>query len=307
MQTISTICAVFAGITMVATPVFLIVWIIRMIRKKSSKQWRKTTLISIGCFFIFLLAGTFTDPATYCDHEYELVETKAATCEKAGYEKYHCSLCNRDKTDKIKKLGHDMVDERRVEPSDKENGEYVQKCTRCGYEKIEILKKLDSSSEKSENITNDDKKDEAKKPKETAEVKDVTETNAPLNTWEKAFENAGFSENEIAGYRTIFETVGIMDLHDVDIVENGIMHIVRGKIYDSTNLQLNVTLENREIIYIEIAGIPTRTAEPYINWRGKLKVKTVNTKKSVTLYSDTEGGYMAVLDWDSKTIYEYKG
>lgn len=123
------------------------------------------------------------------------------------------------------------------------------------------------------------------------------------NDWEEAFAEAGFTEDEIAEYREVIETVGIAEFHDVEIIENGIMHIVRGKIYDSSNLQLNVTLENREIIYIELAGIPDVKNVPYINWRGKLKNKKVNSKTSVELYSDTDGGYEGVLVWEDKFIY----
>ncbi len=85
------------------------------------------------------------------------------------------------------------------------------------------------------------------------------------------------------------------------------MTIICGKIYDSDNLQLNVTLENRQIIYIGLAGIPDTKAEAYLNWRGKVKWKTVDTKRTVDMYSDTEGGYLAVLDWENKTISEYEG
>lgn len=123
------------------------------------------------------------------------------------------------------------------------------------------------------------------------------------NDWAEAFADAGFSSDEIEKYREIIETVGVTEFHDVEIIENGIMHIIRGKIYDSSNLQLNVTLENREIIYIELAGIPDVKNVPYINWRGKLKNKKVNTKTSVELYSDTEGGYEGVLVWEDKFIY----
>lgn len=123
------------------------------------------------------------------------------------------------------------------------------------------------------------------------------------NDWERAFADAGFSGEEIERYREIIETVGVAEFHDVEIIENGIMHIIRGKIYDSSNLQLNVTLEDREIIYIELAGIPDVKNVPYINWRGKLKNKRVNTVTSVELYSDTEGGYEGVLVWKDKFIY----
>lgn len=125
-------------------------------------------------------------------------------------------------------------------------------------------------------------------------------------SWDRAFSDAGFTDEEISEYREIFETIGVADFHDVDIIENGVMHIVTGKIYDSSNLQLNVTLENRSIIYVELAGIPDQKTEAYINWRGKLKTKTVDTKTAVEMYSDTEGGYLAVLDWDTKTVSEYE-
>lgn len=126
-----------------------------------------------------------------------------------------------------------------------------------------------------------------------------------LTDWKAAFSEAGFSEDEISGYREVFDTIGVTDFHDVDVMENGVMHIVRGQIYDSPNLQLNVTLENRQIIYVEIAGIPDTKTEAYINWRGKLKTKTVDTVTSVEMFSDTEGGYLAVLDWENKTISQY--
>ena len=120
--------------------------------------------------------------------------------------------------------------------------------------------------------------------------------------WKSVFTDNGFSEAELAEYEEMFTTVGITDYHDVDITENGAMHIVRGKIYDAENLQLNVTLENRKIILIELAGIPATDTEAYINWRGNVKFRTVDTTKAVDLYYDVDGGYLAKLDWDTMTI-----
>lgn len=125
--------------------------------------------------------------------------------------------------------------------------------------------------------------------------------------WDTSFSEAGFTDDEIENYREVLNTVGVTDFHDVSIVQNDPMTIICGKIYDSEDLQLNVTLENRQIIYVELAGIPDTKAEAYLNWRGKLKWKTVDTKKAVDLYSDTEGGYLAVLDWENKTVAEYEG
>lgn len=125
--------------------------------------------------------------------------------------------------------------------------------------------------------------------------------------WDSALSEAGFTDDEIASYREVFDTVGVTDFHDVSIVDNDPMTVICGKIYDSEDLQLNVTLENHQIIYVELAGIPDTKTQAYFNWRGKVKWKTVNTKKAVELYSDTEGGYLGVLDWDNKTILEYEG
>lgn len=142
------------------------------------------------------------------------------------------------------------------------------------------------SSEKAENSTS---------------AEDTTSA-LPQTDWETVFRENEFSDDEITEYKEIFDTIGISDYHDVDIHENGIMHIVRGKVYDSNELQLNVTLENRKIIYVALAGIPDTKTEAYINWRGKLKFKTVGTTTSVDLYSDTDGGYLAKVDWENKTI-----
>ena len=133
---------------------------------------------------------------------------------------------------------------------------------------------------------------------------DVVDTTPVLSQtdWETVFRENEFSDDEISEYKEIFDTIGISDYHDVDIHENGIMHIVRGKVYDSNELQLNVTLENRKIIYVALAGIPDTKTEAYINWRGQLKFKTVGTTTSVDLYSDTDGGYLAKVDWENKTI-----
>lgn len=264
----NTLFVLMTVVSAFAVPVCLVLWLIKLVKKKPAKKMLKRALISAVCCVVFFVGFGLT--MEKCEHEYELVESEAATCEEDGFEEYHCDLCGRDKTEKPKKLGHDMVD---------------GVCTRCGHKENTELEKP----------TETEKPAETQKPTEGALMNN--------NDWQKSFEDAGFSSEEIEKYRVIIETVGIAEFHDVEIIENGIMHIVRGKIYDSSNLQLNVTLENREIIYIELAGIPDVKNVPYINWRGKLKNKKVNSKTSVELYSDTEGGYEGVLVWEDKFIY----
>lgn len=169
METVSNICAVIVGISMFVTPVLFVIWAVKKLRKKPSKKMGVATLIGAACFVVFLFAGTYTDPATYCDHEYKLVDSEVATCEKDGYEKYHCDLCDRDKTEKLKKLGHDMVEVRRVEPTYDADGEYVRKCSRCGYEEAEVLKKLEKPTEAT-------KPTETEKPTEEPDEIDLSVT-----------------------------------------------------------------------------------------------------------------------------------
>lgn len=147
METVSNICAVIVGISMFVTPVLFLIWAVKKLRKKPAKKIGIATLVGVACFVVFLFAGAFTDPATYCDHEYELAESEDATCEKGGYEKYHCDLCGRDKTNKLKKLGHDMVD---------------GVCGRCGYAEAEKSKIEEIQTEKPVE-TEEDYKAECKK------------------------------------------------------------------------------------------------------------------------------------------------
>lgn len=131
---------------------------------------------------------------------------------------------------------------------------------------------------------------------------DSSEIEQTKSDWKDVFAESGFTDDEIEEYDEILTTVGITDYYDVEIIENGIMHIVRGKIFDSDTLQVNVTLENRKIILVELTGIPATDTEAYINWRGDIKFRTVGTKKSVDLYYDVDGGYVAKLDWENKMI-----
>lgn len=135
--------------------------------------------------------------------------------------------------------------------------------------------------------------------------KPVEEPKEKTNDWKSVFSEKGFSEEEISSYEEILTNVGITDYHDVEVIENGRMHIIRGKIFDSKNLQVNMTLEERKIILVELAGIPATEKEAYINWRGKLKFNTVGTTTSVDLYYDMSGGYVAKYDNENNVISPY--
>lgn len=147
MQAVLTTMYMLLAIEILVLPILLIVWIIRKAQKKPKMKWIKWFWTSFG---VFLLAAVLTNPSTWCQHEYKLTENKEASCTENGYEKFHCNLCGGDKKEIVKKLGHSMADVWRVEPTDDKDGEYVQRCTRCGYEKVEVLP---SAKGKTETIT----------------------------------------------------------------------------------------------------------------------------------------------------------
>lgn len=132
-----------------------------------------------------------------------------------------------------------------------------------------------------------------------------TETESSQYKWMTDFSEKGFTQEEIMQYKDILTNVGITDYHDIDILENGRMHIIRGKIFDSDKLQLNVTLEDRKIIVVTLAGIPDYDYKPYITIFGNLKFRKVNTTTEVDLYYDVDGGYVAKLDWENKEVIPY--
>lgn len=283
----SDLFAVLIALVILAIPELLVVMLIRALRKKPIKKLKKALLICVGSILPLAILCGVTSPDIRCEHEYEITKEITPTCIDDGEIHRYCPLCESEDIEYIEALGHSMKEVSRTEPTSKTEGKLVSRCKRCDYEETQTLDKL--------------KPDKDDIEQNTSEGTDVIDTN-----WKTVFLANGFTENEISKYNEILNNVGVTDYHDVEVIENGIMHIIRGKIFDSDVLQLNITLEKREIIYIELAGIPAEKTETYINWRGKIKFKTVGTKKSVDLYYDTEGGYIAKLDWENKTVVPFE-
>lgn len=69
-------------------------------------------LFFIAIFIISFLGFGMTLPSTWCDHKYTEISSIPATCTEDGFVEYHCDLCNSDKKDTIKKIGHNYIDSR---------------------------------------------------------------------------------------------------------------------------------------------------------------------------------------------------
>lgn len=78
-------------------------------------------------------------------HDYEIVETKEATCEEDAYIKYECSRCGDIYTATIKTLGHNFIHvEGKAATFDEDGYTDYYRCDRCGREEgKEIIPKLE--------------------------------------------------------------------------------------------------------------------------------------------------------------------
>lgn len=59
---LSKICALIAGVLMFATPVLFVVWLVRIITRKSAKYFGIAALICTVCFVLSVMVGAFSDP-----------------------------------------------------------------------------------------------------------------------------------------------------------------------------------------------------------------------------------------------------
>lgn len=259
-------------LAILATPVLGVMLVVKALKKKAVL---KTAIALVACVISIIPLAVLVllpNAVRRCDHEYEITNEVAATCTERGETRRLCSLCGDEQVDYIDTIPHEWVV--------MENGA-TERCVRC-----DLTREVGGEDIGDDTLSN-------------------TPTASPTD-WRNVLSSKGFTDDEISEYEEILTNVGITDYHDVGIIENGIMHIVRGKIYDSNVLQLNVTLENRKIIVVTLAGIPDYETEAYINWRGKLKFKKEQSKLSIDLYYDVEGGYVAKLDWEKMLITPYE-
>lgn len=133
--------------------VFSVLFVLRWIMKKPKKKQGIVLLSTIGALILFTIFGVFTDPATLCKHEWEIVNELAAACTENGKIESSCPLCGSSRTKTIKATGHNMVESARIEPTIEHEGQIIYKCSNCGYEEIVAIPVLESgSSEITDNV-----------------------------------------------------------------------------------------------------------------------------------------------------------
>ena len=121
--------------------------IIFSIAKKAEKKNKanKAVIISTVAFGVCLIAFVVTmivapklDPVGWCTHEYNVVEQQDSTCQKSGYIKKVCTLCNDEVIESIDAY-HSWFEEIVSEATCTSPKQIKRTCTRCEiieYEKV---------------------------------------------------------------------------------------------------------------------------------------------------------------------------
>lgn len=142
----------------------------------------------------------------------------------------------------------------------------------------------------------------------------VVETPAPAEAIEEATpspeeeqppqEEGNFPETveTVPDLDPILVELGLLEVYPFDTRENGKMVIERARIYDSEDMQLNLTYEDGKLIYVQLTNIMYDAGSLWSNRTDKLKTTGSDfLVPDVEMYNDTDG-VLAVLDWEARTI-----
>ena len=292
----SDICAALIIIALISLPILIVILIIRAIMRKSIKVVGIMAAIVAGSILPLTILGAFTDPATWCEHEYEIVEQVAPTCTEKGKVVKFCPLCEKEETKQLDVIAHRWSVSETVEATCVDGGYTVEKCSECS-----ATQKVNVTSAKGHSMTEASRIEATQTSEGTIvlqcgrcdHTENLTIEKLPpqevetSSDWKTTFREQGFTPEEIASYEEILTNVGLTDIHDVEIIENGIMHIAHGKIFDEDRIQLNLTFEHRKLFYVQVVGF-------------------IIENKGAVLYYDIYGGYVAKLDWANRMISPYE-
>lgn len=133
------------------------------------------------------------------------------------------------------------------------------------------------------------------------------------------FMHIGFTEDEAKEMEGIFDVLGIHEGRNIRLLYGtGLdeMQTFAFDPYNSKNLQVNCTVENRELCLVWLAGIPGYKPVFKIGFFGKPKVVEESTKESVDMFNrwvdetdyhqPIEDSYLVTIDWEEMKISEYK-
>ena len=139
----SDICAgIIIALLLLVLPVLVITIIVRLFMKKRVRKLVISALICAVSIIPLALLGAYTDPATWCEHEYSIVSERASTCVEKGEIVKKCSKCERENVKRLAKISHEYVEVAKIVPTCLEKGKIVYSCTSCKAEKTDTVNKL---------------------------------------------------------------------------------------------------------------------------------------------------------------------
>lgn len=187
-------------------------------------------------------------------------------------------------------------------------------CLVCAYlappaPKEEVIKDSPAVEEAKVEVSEDTKPEPI-----VQEVEPVVETPAPAEAIEEATpspeeeqppqEEGNFPETveTVPDLDPILVELGLLEVYPFDTRENGKIVIERARIYDSEDMQLNLTYEDGKLIYVQLTNIMYDAGSLWSNRTDKLKTTGSDfLVPDVEMYNDTDG-VLAVLDWEARTI-----
>lgn len=129
----------------------LTIVIIRAALKKPVKKWVIAMVIYVGSIIpiaiSLLTIGVLTDPGTWCDHQYEILEDVAPTCTKKGERVNYCPLCKRKTYEYFDMVPHSWGEAVTVVSTCTQQGYTKRVCSQCLTEDIAYTDKLAHSWE----------------------------------------------------------------------------------------------------------------------------------------------------------------
>lgn len=131
MQIISSMCSALIIAAIFTVPILFVIFIIRWCMRKSKWFFGIAVIICLGSILPLTLIGTFTDPATYCKHEFTITQEKASSCTERGKIVKKCSLCDRVDTEYTDKLSHNWETDTFSSATCTSGGYLVERCAVC--------------------------------------------------------------------------------------------------------------------------------------------------------------------------------
>lgn len=132
MAIISNLCIILMILAIILIPVTSLVFIILICCKQKLKIVFGFITLGLVCSILPLgIIGYLTDPATWCDHQYEIVKQNNPTCTEKGSVLKTCALCKDNKTEELEVIPHSWEVVEEIPASCTTKGIKTIRCSTC--------------------------------------------------------------------------------------------------------------------------------------------------------------------------------